>query len=247
MRPSPRSRCQKCYFIISNNDGDDIVLKLFEAHTFGQIAAHSLQGTIVLLVFRLRVLVHAVPLIAIVLLSIAIIGWPILLAGLWDQFRGAMTSPWLRGVALAGLLILGRLLYYARERMQSVYGVVEVCIGAAACWAGLGHTQVSGFASGITLAGGIYVIVRGLDNFFKGYAADKARTAESLQLAGQSMKHAVVGPNKPPPPKSRTRVFIEELIAHSIRDRPDHQMPAEAGQKPTGDSLERPFADLPTA
>jgi hypothetical protein len=189
--------------------------EFFEARSFRQIARldQPLSVRIILLAIRaLIVLVKAIPLITIVLVSIAIVGWPLLLTGLWAHIRSAMGSPWLRAIAVAALLLLGGLLYLARRRARSLYGIVEIWIGGAACWAGLGHTDVSGFAGGVTLAGGVYVIVRGLDNFVDGYNADKTKVVESFRAMTLSVKEAVVGGSQQPG-TSMVRTIIELVVS----------------------------------
>jgi predicted nucleic acid-binding protein len=74
------------------------------------------------------------------------------------------------GVVIA-VPIIGIALYWARERFRLFYGTFECLIGLIMAWSSLlpkfDHSELNlGF--GIKLLGGLYVIVRGLDNVGKG-------------------------------------------------------------------------------
>jgi hypothetical protein len=79
-----------------------------------------------------------------------------------------MVSPWMHAFATAILILIGFLLYLARTYMRSLYGAAEIVVGAAACWVGLGHPSTNGLTGSLAVAGGVYIIVRGIDNWVQG-------------------------------------------------------------------------------
>lgn len=56
-------------------------------------------------------------------------------------------------------------LYVFRNRHRALYGTCEVLVGAAAIYFSISQTANSDFARIISLSSGLYIIVRGLDNF----------------------------------------------------------------------------------
>jgi hypothetical protein len=105
-----------------------------------------------------------------VLIAIAcILLWPVVLAAFWQPIYTAAQMLWIRVVATVVCLLIGCLLYLARTFMPPVYGVAEIMVGAAACWAGLGKPSGGAALSGaLALAAGLYVIVEGIVNVVKG-------------------------------------------------------------------------------
>ena len=70
------------------------------------------------------------------------------------------------------LVIIGAMFaYWSRGRYPSCYGVVEIVVGVAAtihgCWPNFDYSHISQ-ADFLTIAGGIYIMVRGQDNLGKG-------------------------------------------------------------------------------
>jgi hypothetical protein len=100
--------------------------------------------------------------------SIFVVVWPFVLVAFWQRLSELAQSPWLRVGMSVVLVGIGGLLYLARKYMRSVYGAAEVVLGAATCWNGLGSTALSAFAAMLSVAGGLYIIVRGFDNFAAG-------------------------------------------------------------------------------
>jgi len=97
----------------------------------------------------------------------ALVLWPAAFVYFWDVARAAAVSPWKRFVVAAALALLGYLLYLARRDYRRVYGAGETALGMALCWAGLGAVAtISPSASATTVLGGVYIIVRGLDNYY---------------------------------------------------------------------------------
>jgi ABC-type proline/glycine betaine transport system permease subunit len=71
----------------------------------------------------------------------------------------------------SSLLIMGLMLYWIRSRWRLTYGFFEYLIGAlgsmAVFWPDFDYAQLTTLRS-IQVVGGLYVMVRGLDNIGKG-------------------------------------------------------------------------------
>jgi len=103
--------------------------------------------------------------IALILVAIlSLFAWPWVIAGFWQKILIAVTSPWLRTLAVAILVIAGFLLYLARTYMRPVYGLAEIMIGITSCWAGLSDPRPNVLSASLAIIGGIYIIIRGFDN-----------------------------------------------------------------------------------
>jgi hypothetical protein len=114
---------------------------------------------------------------ALLVLSAALLfAWPFALAAFWDSVAQAAHSPWKRAAATATLALFGFLLYLARRFARLLYGAAETLVGIAFCWAGLGSVSAGSWTS---VAGGIYVIIRGLDNCQQGATAIRSLDSES--------------------------------------------------------------------
>jgi hypothetical protein len=96
------------------------------------------------------------------------LAWPFVLAGVWEHVRAAVETPARRAAVVFVLLMLAVGLHMIRARFRSAYGLAEVAVGLAACWVALQKADVGGLAIGLTLASGVYVMVRGLDNVAQG-------------------------------------------------------------------------------
>ena len=95
--------------------------------------------------------------------------WPFVLIGIWSVVYQALQLSWvIRIVAFGVLMLLGWGMYKLREARRDIYGVGEVCVGATMCWFGVNAATADALPSIIAIAGGVYVIVRGLDNYFQG-------------------------------------------------------------------------------
>jgi hypothetical protein len=99
---------------------------------------------------------------------ILLIVWPFILAAFWQRIIQAMGTLWLRAIATAILFVMSILLYVARRYIRPVYGLAEIILGVAACWVGLSPNSSNTFSATLSLIGGIYIIVRGIDNYNKG-------------------------------------------------------------------------------
>lgn len=99
---------------------------------------------------------------------VLLFGWPFVLAGFWQSLRESMASIWVRGFVTALLAVVAVLLYFMRTAWRALYGAAEIVIGIAACWSGLGSSAASELSARLTVASGVYIIVRGLDNLQQG-------------------------------------------------------------------------------
>src|SRR4029077_14362157 len=73
-------------------------------------------------------------------------------------------EPWFVPVAL----IIAWLLYVLRERIRWLYAITEIIVGIAAIASYIGSGRPGGLTQLLTVFGGIYIVVRGLDNFNQG-------------------------------------------------------------------------------
>lgn len=103
-------------------------------------------------------------------------GWTFILAAFWQQISFAMESVWIRGAAAVFFTALGFFLYWIKTILRFYYGIAEILIGVTVCWMGLGNPPANGLVASITIAGGIYIIVRGVDNAVQGKAEMRAAT-----------------------------------------------------------------------
>jgi hypothetical protein len=85
-------------------------------------------------------------------------------------FRDFISTEWFMPPVFIGAVLFYRL----RGTRPIIYGVVEVLIGISAIWAGIYLSQPPFLTQGLATLGGIYIIVRGLDNFRRGLS-DSAR------------------------------------------------------------------------
>lgn len=66
-------------------------------------------------------------------------------------------------------ILFGMILYWVRQRYRAAYGIVETVIGAWITSKAVPLSSVSDIiGSGLQVVGGLYVVVRGLDNFSVG-------------------------------------------------------------------------------
>jgi len=125
-------------------------------------------------IFRLLAhLAYALLVVAGVLLSV----WPFALAAFWDGLAQAAQSPWKRAAITVALTVLGFLLYLARRFARLWYGAAETEVGIAFCWVGLGSVSAVSWASAASVVGGVYFIVRGLDDLEQGFEKHRHRGA----------------------------------------------------------------------
>jgi hypothetical protein len=108
------------------------------------------------------------------------LGFPFLIAGVRGPIQPYLQTAWGRTAFWVVLLVLGYVLSKMRVRLRSVYGIAEWLTGAAACWVGAQHVAAAPdehLPVALALAGGVYLMVDGLDNVTKGRKEDKAASA----------------------------------------------------------------------
>lgn len=99
------------------------------------------------------------------------LAWPFVLAAFWQYVQGFVDSVQGRIVAVIVLTAIAAGLYFIKTRLLKFYGLAEAGIGVAACWVGFSQIGVSAMTLSLTLAGGVYLIVSGVENYFEGKRA----------------------------------------------------------------------------
>jgi hypothetical protein len=95
--------------------------------------------------------------------------WPFLLIGIWSSAYDTLQASWVARIfAFGALMLLGWGMYKLREANRQIYGIGEICVGSSMCWFGVNAATPNALPSIIAMAGGVYVIVRGLDNYAQG-------------------------------------------------------------------------------
>jgi hypothetical protein len=106
--------------------------------------------------------------------AIIILAWPVLILWFSPTLSNIISTYWGR---ILGLVILGLLsfaLYLVRENLRKLYGIAEIVVGLVACWAGFGKLMSETLGGTIALAGGVYIMVRGIDNYVQGAKTEGA-------------------------------------------------------------------------
>ena len=84
---------------------------------------------------------------------------------LFNLIMDASTHSWLVGVSIA----VGYLLYVFRTKRRTAYGITEIVVGITTVWfSALDASQGPNIGHLVATLGGIYIIVRGLDNVDNG-------------------------------------------------------------------------------
>ena len=97
--------------------------------------------------------------------------------------------PWF-GIILVRILLIGLLLAVAyalfqiRKDNQYVYGWMEVVVGATMCWVAFDRNDPNNLPMALTIAAGVYVMVRGFVNTYD--ARKKEQEQLRVQLAKKS-------------------------------------------------------------
>jgi hypothetical protein len=72
-----------------------------------------------------------------------------------------------------------------KQNSRRLYDLGEMFIGACACWVGLASVNSSQLSAALTLCSGLYIIVRGLDNYYQGMLlAERRREQEKHESEG---------------------------------------------------------------
>lgn len=107
-------------------------------------------------------------------IAISLVLWPWILKDRWPKLVGFATSDEKRLLVISILLAASFLLYMLRVFMRPLYGVCEIIIGMMSCWSGLKNSSPIALSATVSFIGGIYIMVRGFDNFFNDkYLTDK--------------------------------------------------------------------------
>jgi hypothetical protein len=97
--------------------------------------------------------------------SVVLVTWPITLIFFWDWISAATAHRSLaRNLATFVCGIFAFFLYGLRNGEPLLYGLAEISTGLMVCWLGLGQAAEQRLPATLALVGGIYVIIRGLDN-----------------------------------------------------------------------------------
>jgi hypothetical protein len=114
---------------------------------------------------------------------VLILLWPLLplvLVGSIHYLRPTMASETTRLLIVEIRVSWGYLLYQVQQHIQVVYGMTELLVGAIGCWLSLGRLEtIEGKWSALFgIAGGVYILIRGFENFHVGYRARQQRTPQ---------------------------------------------------------------------
>ena len=101
------------------------------------------------------------------------IGWPIGIAMLYPVIQPYQDQQWFQITGTAVCVIAAMLMFRLRNWWRRAYGVIELVCAINLIWYGVSH-QKTPEIFGATLLAGIYVAVRGLDNWKQG-AHEEAR------------------------------------------------------------------------
>jgi len=106
-----------------------------------------------------------------------IVAFPFTLAALWPIFARAVRNPLIRLVAVLTLLGLAWLVYFVKQSLLEAFAIVEVVTGLLIAWGSLsvGATSTGGLIQGVALAGSVYAMITGIDDFKKARSDFKNR------------------------------------------------------------------------
>lgn len=123
--------------------------------------------------------------VAILVIVVAFLGLHVALAGgllegagRLAQWAGASTGG--KAVLVGSVLAIGVALYLFRLKLRVMYGLTEVFAALFIAWYGATASTVT--ASGVSLLGAAYIVVRGVDNIMVGAKDNQAKT-EAKRLA----------------------------------------------------------------
>lgn len=120
-----------------------------------------------------------------------LLAWPLFLAEFWSYIQRSATEYITIRIAItAFLLVIAGILYLLKKHRRTFYGFAEVVIGFVACLTVLSNPQSNGFVAGVTIAGAVYVMVRGVENFIEGRKLTKQK---QMETKADSKKPATVG------------------------------------------------------
>lgn len=123
---------------------------------------------------------------------------------LFAAWRPLTITIWGRGLLTISLIGLGWTLFQFRKHYRRQYGITEMAVAAVALFEILGHEPQDPLAYVVGLLGGVYIVVRGLDNFH--HKSD----AEPDYLPALTAR--------PPDPLPELRTAVVELPSELISD-----------------------------
>jgi len=101
----------------------------------------------------------------------ALIGWPIGMAMLYPLVQPYQEQLWFQFTGTVICIIAAWLMFWLRNSTRRIYAVIELVCAINLMWYGVSH-QKTPEIFGATLLAGIYVAVRGLDNWKQGTRDD---------------------------------------------------------------------------
>jgi hypothetical protein len=107
-------------------------------------------------------------LIASVPVVLGILAWPVLIVWFAAPIARLLQFPLWQAFALVLVAALGFVLYFVRENFKQLYGLAEIAIGLSAAWTGFPKLAAEPLPGALALAAGVYIIVRGIDNYVVG-------------------------------------------------------------------------------
>ena len=110
-----------------------------------------------------------------VALLVSVLFWPFVGIMVWNKIHPFLATGFGKCCGVLVLTLLGIALYIVRSTMRTFYGAAETIVGVAVCGAGMRHIDNDAITSVFAFASGVYVIVRGLDNFFDGRKRSRER------------------------------------------------------------------------
>jgi hypothetical protein len=95
------------------------------------------------------------------------------------------------GILWIASVVIGVLAYLLRQNIRDLYGIVEILIGSlATAWTAYtlskttGHADAILLSQGLALSGGIYIVVRGVDNFVSDIKRTNSRKSAAEDVGG---------------------------------------------------------------
>lgn len=143
---------------------------------------------------RLHSIAAVLVVVEIVLVGIvvaALFVWPFMVTKFWEDVRGVTEAEGPRLLVVFVLAVGAFLFYLARVYIRPFYGLAEILIGAAACWAGLGNRSVGALAGSLAVASGVYIMIRGFDNLIDDKPA-RASAERAVNKAKGSKTEALI-------------------------------------------------------
>jgi len=104
--------------------------------------------------------------------------WPFALWLSWIWFKTLVGNTSVVLLAMSTLVAVGMILPWAKQRYQTIYGAAEFEVGLIACYVGLGKVNDPDQVAVYSIAAGVYLIARGVENTYSGRKAIRAAVKE---------------------------------------------------------------------